>query len=65
MLKFGQGTAPRSDVFVYPPPALVRGRPKKGKDDAEEVSLKELLLAMGDRELVEAAPRDRVWEGWV
>lgn len=62
MLKFGQGRAPRSDGFVYPPPVLDRGRPKKGQGrDVEEVSLKELLLATGDRELVEAAPRDRVW----
>lgn len=33
----------------------------KMDDPAEPVSLKELLLATGDRELVEASPFDRVW----
>ncbi|KAK5938952.1 hypothetical protein PMZ80_009144 [Knufia obscura] len=62
MLKFGQCVAPREDGFVYPPPELVSGRlvVKQGVK-AEEVSLRELLLATGDRELVEAAPGDRVW----
>ncbi|KXT02214.1 hypothetical protein AC578_5095 [Pseudocercospora eumusae] len=33
----------------------------KVDDEGEPVSLRELLLATGDRELVEASPFDRVW----
>lgn len=64
MLKFATGSADKADPFVYPPPPLVRGRPaaaSKQDEEKREVRLEELLLATGDRELVEAAPRDRVW----
>lgn len=65
MLKFAQGMASKTDQFVYLPSPLVNGGPKQstkalGKEE-NEVSLKELLLATGDRELVEASPRDRIW----
>jgi len=61
VLKFGQGVARRDDAFVYAPLLSVDGRPAGEGDAGAEVSLKELLLATGDRELVEASPRDRIW----
>ena len=53
LMKFSQGTTRKDDSFVYPPNGHVQGQ--------EEISLKELLLSTGDRELVEASARDRVW----
>jgi len=66
MLKFESGRADKADPFVYPPPpTLVQGRlaaaVSKQDKQKREVRLEELLLATGGRELVEAAPRDRVW----
>ena len=66
-LKFTQCTAPSDDGFVYPPPPLVNGRPIRGvsghgkQGEKTSVSLRDLLLATGSRELVEAAPNDSVW----
>lgn len=56
LLKFGGKNAcmaERGDAFVYPSAGYVEG--------TEEVGLKELLLATGERELVEASPLDRIW----
>ena len=61
LLKFEQGVARRDDAFVYPPLPLVDGQPEGTRDATVNVSLKELLLATGDRELIEASPRDRIW----
>ncbi|KAB8338917.1 hypothetical protein FH972_021857 [Carpinus fangiana] len=53
--KFRQGVARDDDAFAYPP----RGR--SGVRGQEDVTLRELLLATGERELVEASRFDRVW----
>ncbi|KAK5075409.1 hypothetical protein LTS08_001524 [Lithohypha guttulata] len=54
-LKFNQGTARSDDVFVYPPHGWVQ------EEGLEEMTLGELLIGTGNRELVEASARDRVW----
>lgn len=50
VLKFTQCVADPDDKFVYP-----------SGDLSKTVSLKELLFATGDRELVETSSLDRVW----
>lgn len=52
MLKFGNGMAGNGDNFVYGP---------SGKRDQEAVSLREVILATGERVLAEASRFDRVW----
>lgn len=54
MLKYGGGAvAHENDKFVYSPNGQVKGQ--------ESVRLRELLLSTGDRDLVEASPRDKIW----
>lgn len=55
VMKFTQCTANENDTFIYPP----NGR--AASDEEDVVTLKELLLAIGGRELAEASRFDRVW----
>lgn len=54
LLKFGHGIVLADDKFVYPPHGKVQG-----KDS--EVSMRQVLLSTGVRDLVEASPMDRIW----
>lgn len=53
LLKFRQGVALEADAFVYPLESRTL--------DQNRVTLRELLMSTGDRELVEASTFDRVW----
>lgn len=54
LLKFGGDVlAHKDDKFVYSPDGQVEGQ--------ASVTLRELLSSTGERELVEASPRDKIW----